>query len=131
MNNKNYLLNYKEVGSRIRTEREKLGLSREKFAELLDLSHFYVGQLERGERKTSTDTLANISKVLSSSADYLLFGSTYYMENILAHEFYKDIYKETMGVELRSLLDLLKGSTKDELCLIKDIVKLLLPYIKK
>ncbi|NLV88354.1 MAG: helix-turn-helix transcriptional regulator [Tissierellia bacterium] len=124
-------LNYKEIGSRIRTQREKLGLSRENFAELLGLSPYYVGQLERGERKMSIDTLANVSKVLNISTDYLLYGFTYYMENIMVNESFNDIYKETMDIELRGLLEVLKGSTKNEVSLIKDFIKLILPYIKK
>lgn len=131
MNNIKDILNYKEIGLRIRSEREKLGLSREKFAELLGLSPYYVGQLERGERKMSIETLAIISNVLSTSTDYLLYGSTYYMENIIDQISFDNIYKETMDAELKSLLEILKGSSKKELSLIKDISKLIMPYIKK
>jgi len=53
-------VNYREVGDRIREEREKFEMSREKFAELLNLSPFFVGQIERGERKMSISTLINI-----------------------------------------------------------------------
>ena len=38
-----------------------------------------------------------------------------------------DIYKETMDIELRGLLEVLKGSTKNEVSLIKDFIKLILP----
>ena len=34
---KNKNLNFKDIGTRIRREREKLGLSREKFAEIVGL----------------------------------------------------------------------------------------------
>ncbi len=44
-------LNYKEVGKKIRYERESLGLTRERFAEYLNLSTNFVGQIERGEKK--------------------------------------------------------------------------------
>ena len=64
-------LNYKEIGSRIRTQGEKLGLSRENFAELLGLSPYYVGQLERGETENEHRYMANVSKVLNISTDYL------------------------------------------------------------
>lgn len=131
MNNKNNLLNYKEIGLRIRAEREKLGLSREKFAELVCLSPYYVGQLERGERKMSLDTFAIVSNVLGVSTDYLLYGPNHYMENIIIRESIDHIYKKTMDTELKELLEILKGSTKKELALIKDISRLILPYLKK
>lgn len=124
-------LNLSNIGIRIRLEREKLGLSREKFAELTDLSPFYIGQLERGERKMSIDTLANISSTLNISVDYLLYGSTHYMENIVVLEAFDDIYKETINNELKELIDVLRGSSKEQITLIKEISKLVLPSTKK
>ncbi len=125
------ILNYKDVGLRIRLEREKLGLSREKFAEITGLSSFYIGQLERGDRKMSVDTLVNISDVLNISVDYLLYGYTHYMENICISEAFDDIYKGFVDDELKELLDVLNGSSKEQISLIKDICKLILPSIRK
>ena len=131
MNNSKKTLNYKDVGLRIRLEREKLGLSREKFAELVGLSSFYIGQLERGDRKMSVDTLVNISSVLNISVDYLLYGYNYYMENISISEAFNDIYKVSVDNELKELLNVLEGSSKEQISLLKDIYKLILPSIKK
>lgn len=125
------ILNYKDVGLRIRLEREKLGLSREKFAEITGLSSFYIGQLERGDRKMSVDTLVNISNVLNISVDYLLYGYTHYMENICISEAFDDIYKKFVDDELKELLDVLNGSSKEQITLIRDICKLILPSIRK
>lgn len=125
------LLNHKDIGSRIRTEREKLGLSREKFAEIIGLSSFYIGQIERGDRKMSIDTLANISDSLNVSADYLLYGYTYYMQNISVLEAFDDLYKESIDEELRELLAIFRGSSKEQISLMQDICKLILPSIKK
>lgn len=55
-------VDFKDVGDRIRKEREKLQISREKFAEILNLSPFFVGQIERGERKMSISTLISVSE---------------------------------------------------------------------
>ena len=41
------------IGLRIRKERKKFRLTREEFAEIIDLSEYYIGQLERGERQAS------------------------------------------------------------------------------
>lgn len=131
MNNKENLLNYKEIGIRIRLEREKLGISRERFAEIVGLSSFYIGQIERGERKMSINTLANISNSLNSSLDYILNGHVFYMENITISESFDNLYKEGFDEELRELLSILRGCTKMQLSVIKDISKILLPTINR
>ena len=48
----------------MRKYREKRGLSIEKLAEKADLHHNYVGELERGEKAASIDTLIKIAKGL-------------------------------------------------------------------
>ena len=50
----------KRIGNRIRQEREKLNFSREKFAEIVDLSPNFLGQIERGEASMSLDTLVKM-----------------------------------------------------------------------
>lgn len=129
MNDKNLIINLKDIGSRIREEREKLGLSREKFAEIVELSSYYIGQIERGERNMSLETLLKISTSLNVSIDYILKGYTHYMENILAKEAIEDNYKEEMDEEIKEILRLISGTSKESLILIKDIIKLILPNI--
>ena len=79
------IVNYKEVGDRIRGEREKFEMSREKFAELLNLSPFFVGQIERGERKMSISTLINVSECLHISMDYLIFGEIKRLKKVIVY----------------------------------------------
>ena len=59
---------------RIRRAREDLGYTREKFAELLDVSVSYMAEVERGRSNVSVKMLIKICDVLGLSADYLLFG---------------------------------------------------------
>ena len=59
---------------RIRKAREDLGYTREKFAELLDVSVSYMAEVERGRTGISVKMLMKICNVLGLSADYLLFG---------------------------------------------------------
>lgn len=59
---------------RIRKAREKLGLTREKFAEKLDVSVSYLAELERGRTGISVKMLIKVCTVLGLSADYILFG---------------------------------------------------------
>ncbi|MBR3023769.1 MAG: helix-turn-helix transcriptional regulator [Oscillospiraceae bacterium] len=67
-------LNYKEIGSRIRTQRELYGLTREKLAEKLDVSPKFCSDIELGIKGVSLKTLANLSDILDMNVDYLLFG---------------------------------------------------------
>lgn len=129
MDNKEYNINLKEIGLRIRKEREKLGLSREKFAEIVGLSSYYIGQIERGDRNMSLETLIKICSSLTVSIDYILKGYTQYMEGILAKDAIEDNYKEEMDLEIKEILSLLSGSSRESLILIKDMIKLILPNI--
>ena len=49
-----------------------MGLSREKFAELATMNDYYLGEIERGEKKASLDTLFKISKLLNIKIHELL-----------------------------------------------------------
>lgn len=60
---------------RIRKAREDLGYTREKFAELLDVSVSYMAEVERGRTGISVKMLMKICNVLGLSADYVLFGN--------------------------------------------------------
>ena len=59
---------------RIRKAREDLGYTREKFAELLDVSVSYMAEVERGRTGISVKMLVKICNMLGLSADYVLFG---------------------------------------------------------
>ncbi len=55
---------YKKLGERIRNLRRQQNFSREKLAELADMNAYYLGEIERGEKKASIDFLMKICKVL-------------------------------------------------------------------
>lgn len=65
-------MNYIDLGRRIREERQKLNLTQEKLSEAINVSTTYIGQIERGERCPTLDTLIRISNSLGVSIDYLL-----------------------------------------------------------
>lgn len=50
------------------------GYTRERFAELLDVSVSYMAEVERGRTGVSVKMLVKICDVLGLSADYVLFG---------------------------------------------------------
>lgn len=60
--------------TRIRKAREEAGYTREKFAELVNVSVSYMAEVERGRTGVSLKTLSAICNLLGLSADYLIFG---------------------------------------------------------
>lgn len=68
-------LNNLEIGNRIRSIREDMFMSREKFSEMIDISEVFLGQIERGECSLSLKTLTSIIAYTGSSADFILYGN--------------------------------------------------------
>ncbi|WP_055669434.1 helix-turn-helix domain-containing protein [Desnuesiella massiliensis] len=65
-------MDYRYLGQRIREERLKLNLTQEQLAEEIDISSSYMGQIERGERSVTLDTLVRLVNKLGVTIDYLL-----------------------------------------------------------
>jgi transcriptional regulator with XRE-family HTH domain len=98
------------IGQRIVDGRKRLGLSREGFAELVGLSAYFVGQIERGVRLMSYDTLLKVSDCLHLSLDYLVKG-----EN------------QTQADD--ELLRLVSQCTAQEKALLLDVLKAAMPHL--
>lgn len=62
-------------GERIRNRRNDLGFTQEYIAEQIGITLRFYQMIERGEKSLSLDTLINISKAMTISTDYLLFGN--------------------------------------------------------
>ena len=69
--------NLKEIGIRIREQREQLRYTREQLAEKLDVSSKFIADIELGVKGVSLKTLVNLSTILDMNVDYLLFGEAY------------------------------------------------------
>lgn len=63
-----------EIGNRIRQRRNELGYSQEQLAEYSDLHPSYIGQLERGEKTPSIETLYKLTTGLQISLSDFLKG---------------------------------------------------------
>ena len=63
------------LGQRIREQRKAKGWTMEQFAEKVELSPNYVGDLERGNKIPSLETFIRIVEVLDVSADVLIRDS--------------------------------------------------------
>jgi len=61
----------KSVGQRIRNYRTRLGWSQEKLAELSGCHSTYIGQLERGEKNATLESIEKIAAALDVSLSTL------------------------------------------------------------
>ena len=61
----------KILGQRIRNYRTAAGLSQEKLAELSGCHHTYIGQIERGEKNATIESIEKISSALNVSLSKL------------------------------------------------------------
>lgn len=62
----------KALGRNLRRHRESLGLSQEKFAEILGYHRTYAGALERGEKNLSLQSLETLAAALKLDPRELL-----------------------------------------------------------
>ena len=63
-----------EIGGRIKAHRKSMDISQEKLAEMIFVSPHYIYEIERGMKAMSLETLINLSKAMSLSTDYILYG---------------------------------------------------------
>lgn len=60
------------LGKRIRDERLLLRLTIEQLAKKVDKSSNFIGQIERGDRKPSLETIVDLANALGTTVDNLL-----------------------------------------------------------
>ena len=65
-------MDQKAIGKRIKSAREKKGLTQDQLAEQVNLSPMHISVIERGNKLPRLETLINIANVLDVSADILL-----------------------------------------------------------
>ena len=80
-------IDYKIIGSRIKTKRKEKRLTQENLAELLDVSVGYVSQIERGITKISLDTLGAIRGILDCDITYFVSHSAVVSADYMCDEF--------------------------------------------
>lgn len=96
------------VGQRLHQQRNRLGLTREQFAELADIGSGYYGQIEVGTSQMSIDTLMKVARTSRLSMEYILLG------------------EEHGEADLTSLQALLARCTPRELRLAEKVLQLFL-----
>ena len=87
----------KIVGQRIRNYRTQLGLSQEKLAELSACHPTYIGQLERGEKNATLESIDKIASSLNISLSKLFenLGSEKIDERNIPLECYEFLLSKT------------------------------------
>ncbi len=105
-------MDYILLGSRIRQERININITQEALAEKANISPSFMGQIERGDRKLSLETLVSIAKVLGVSLDYLVYG------------------KRKSNAEVEKLISLINDRTEQEICMLHDVAKAIYKYKK-
>jgi len=67
-------LDQTEMGKRVRSRREAIGMSRENLAEKLDVSAQFIADIEYGNKGISIKKLYLLCQILNVTADYILAG---------------------------------------------------------
>lgn len=105
----------KRLGNRIRFLRKVKGLSQEQLGELSGLHTNYIGQVERGEKNVTVESLEKIAKGLDVT-----------LEDLFQH-----IDPSPQADELRQLIDLLAERSTQDRALALKLVKSVFEWEKQ
>jgi transcriptional regulator with XRE-family HTH domain len=70
------LINYAEIGLRIRNLRGERGLNLSALAEKMGFSETYMSLIEMGKRPPDLIDLMKLRDILNTSLDYMVYGKT-------------------------------------------------------
>lgn len=116
---KNEYKDWKGFGERTRKSRESIGITREKFSEMIDRTENYVLSFEKGDKSCSVHTLHQICSTLKQSPDYILYGD----------KMKKDVNKEYTDKEV--LLEIINRCTPQELKILRDVSVAIFPNLEE
>lgn len=88
----------KELGLRIRCYRKQNRMTQEKLAEICELHPTYIGQLERGEKNATIETLFRVACGLNISVCDLLEDLTYSPDSQNHLNIPLDIYYQLLSI---------------------------------
>ena len=106
-------MNYKKLGERIRKERLAVGITQEVLSEQAGISVSFLGQVERGERKPSLETVVNIANSLGVTVDFLLSDSYRTSSNSLVDEL-TYLIRETPEKDIRTVIEVTKTILREK-----------------
>ncbi len=105
-------INYIEIGKRIKSERERLGITREKFSELVGISATYLSQIELGQRHPALPTTIKIASNLNITLDFLVYG------------------ERSLDVNKDDLIQIINHAQEKDLYVLKEILSAIIPSVK-
>ncbi|MCR4779932.1 MAG: helix-turn-helix domain-containing protein [Ruminiclostridium sp.] len=95
-------------GQRVRSIRKQRGLSQERLSEMCDLHPTYIGQIERGEKNASLETIMRICRGLNVSPSELFKNMSADGEKNTAETIY-ELILEMPAREQKAVLDIVKS----------------------
>lgn len=94
------------MGRRIRVIRERKEITRKELAEKMDISPAFISDVEYGNKGMSIKNLYLLSQLLGVSAEYLLSGKLYSLDNdeesLRVHEEIVSLLKECTPEQIES-----------------------------
>lgn len=66
------MMNFVEVGKRIKSLRERANLNQKTVADYLSLDQSMVSKIEKGERKITSDVIEKLARLFCCSPDFIL-----------------------------------------------------------
>ena len=105
-------------GARTKNYRTSIGLTKEKFAGMINRSENYISELEKGNSSCSVHTLYQISKALRVPSDNLLYEES-------------EMYKKDDYSNKDILKNIIDRCNEEELEVIKDLIVAAYPNLGK
>lgn len=106
------VINYKDVGLKIREVRLRKNLSQESLAEKCNLSSAYISYVEQGKKKLSLKSIISIANSLGVTVDLLLGDET--KNNVYLDSTLNNLVKDCNIQEKQIIYDI-ANSTKNSL----------------
>jgi len=101
------------MGGRIRSERIAHKITQETLAEKANISVSFLGQIERGDRKPSLETVINIANSLGVTVDYLLSDSYTIAPKSIIDEL-NFLVREKSEREIKTVIEITKTLFKQD-----------------
>lgn len=97
------------VGLRIREVREILGMTREEFSEMCDISNSFLAAVEGGKKAVTSKTPFKICTAANISADYIIRGNQNGFETDMLLEMLNSMEKKQREYAVRILREFISA----------------------
>lgn len=108
----NSTVDYKLIGSRIKTKRKELHMTQEQLANELNMTAFYISKIENGKACATLETLSLIAYHLQMDLAYLITGTSTLEKNYYIDEL-NDICSKATKKQLDLIIKLSKAVLDD------------------